>query len=125
MNIFGVNNFDDDFGGSISSRGSSSASSSVNVTRLERKIKQLEANLAKSLMINEAIWELLRDRAGITEQQFNDKLYEVDMRDGVLDGKNQRNQAVPCPNCNRKVSNRHSACIYCGQQMEDSVFRMT
>jgi hypothetical protein len=49
------------------------------------------------------------------------KLYEIDMRDGVLDGKNQR-KAQKCPECQHMVSTRHPACIYCGKVMDDSVF---
>ncbi len=88
---------------------------------VERELRVLEANLAKSMMINEALWELIRDQHGLTEKDLHDKLYEVDMRDGVLDGKHQRN-AVKCPNCDHTVSPRHPACIYCGQVIDESVF---
>jgi len=72
-------------------------------------------------MINEALWELIRDRHGLTEKDLHDKLYEVDMRDGILDGKHQR-KSVKCPNCGHTVSPRHPACIYCGQVIDESVF---
>ncbi len=98
---------------------------SSGISRVRQEIRMLEANLAKSLMINEALWELMRDRMGITEEQFNEKLYEIDMRDGVLDGKNQRSDVQKCPKCNRPVSARHSACIYCGEVLDESVFSMT
>ena len=88
---------------------------------LQREIRVLKANLAKSMMICEVLWEIVRDRHGLTEDDLHKKLYEVDMRDGTLDGKNQRN-AVECPNCGRKVSARHPACLYCGQVIDDSVF---
>jgi len=91
------------------------------VRRVESQLKVLEANLAKSMMINEALWELIRDQHGLTEKDLHEKLYEVDMRDGVLDGKHQR-KAVECPNCSHTVSPRHPACIYCGQVIDDSVF---
>ena len=89
--------------------------------RVERDLRVLEANLAKSLMISEALWEMIRDKHGLTDKALHDKLYEVDMRDGVLDGKNQRKSAK-CPNCHHTVSPRHPACIYCGQVMDESVF---
>jgi len=89
----------------------------------QARIRFLEANLGRAFLICEALWELLRDRAKLTEQDFNDKLYEIDMRDGQIDGKNQR-KAVPCPKCRRKVSPRHQACIYCGEIVDDSVFTM-
>ena len=91
---------------------------------VERQLRVLEANLAKSMMINEALWEMIRDRHGLTEKDLHDKLYEVDMRDGILDGKNQR-KAVECPNCGHTVSPRHPACIYCGQVIDDSVFSIS
>lgn len=89
----------------------------------EERVRILEANLAKVLMINEALWELMREKLGLTDEDLNHKLYEIDMRDGVLDGKNQR-KVVECSSCHRKVSPRHPSCIYCGQRIDDSVFRL-
>jgi ribosomal protein S27AE len=99
----------------------SAARTKSKVGSVERQVRVLEANLAKSMMINEALWELIRDKHGLTEKDLHDKLYEVDMRDGVLDGKHQR-KAEQCPNCGHTVSPRHPACIYCGQVIDESVF---
>jgi len=88
-----------------------------------QKVKILEANLAKTLMICETLWELLRDEHGWSEDTLHKKLYEVDMRDGVLNGKNQR-KAVECPDCGHTVSSRHPACIYCGRVIDTSVFNL-
>ena len=90
----------------------------------QNQVRILEANLAKALMINEALWELMRDKLKLTEEDINNKLYEIDMRDGVLDGKNQR-PVSECHECHRKVSSRHPACLYCGAVIDDSVFKMT
>ena len=87
-------------------------------------LKQLEATVAKVLMINEALWEIIRDKHGLTDDDLHKKLHEVDMRDGLADGKNQR-KATKCPQCGHMVSSRHPACLYCGQVMEEaSVFSM-
>ena len=94
------------------------------VRSVQTRVRVLEANLAKSMMINEALWELIRDQHGLTEKDLHEKLYEVDMRDGVLDGKHQR-KAVTCPNCSHAISPRHPACIYCGQVIDDSVFTIS
>ncbi len=88
-----------------------------------RRLRVLEANLAKTLLICETLWELLRDEHGWNEETLHKKLYEVDMRDGVLDGKNQR-KAVVCPDCGHTVSARHPACIYCGRVIDMSVFNL-
>ncbi len=89
--------------------------------RTEQQVKLLEENLATSLMICEARWELLAEKTGLTEDDLYNKLHEVDMRDGVLDGKNQRGIAE-CAACGRKVSGRHAACLYCGEVIDSSVF---
>ncbi|MBN1124335.1 MAG: zinc ribbon domain-containing protein [Sedimentisphaerales bacterium] len=88
---------------------------------VESQLGRLRDSLAKAMMINEALWEMIRDQHGLTEKDLYQKLYEIDMRDGVLDGKNQRKPA-PCPNCGRMVSARHTTCLYCGQTMDTSVF---
>lgn len=109
------------FGDSMASSQASRAASRAD--RAERTVKMLEENLAKTLLICEALWELLSQRTGLTVQELHDKLYEIDMRDGTLDGKNQR-KPVACPGCGRIVGPRHSVCLYCQQVIDDSVFRM-
>ncbi len=89
----------------------------------KQTVQVLEKNLAKTLLICEALWELLSQRSGLTVKDLHDKLYEIDMRDGELDGKNQR-KAVECLGCGRTVSSRHTACLYCGQVIDNSVFRI-
>ena len=104
---------------SMASRDAARAGSKVD--RLAQENKILHNNLEKSMLICEALWELLRDRAKLTDEDLHKKIYEIDMRDGVLDGKNVR-KAVECPDCGRKVSSRHPACIYCGRVIDTSVF---
>jgi len=102
---------------------SSAARATSKAHAVERKLRVLEANLAKCLMINEVLWEMIRDNHGMTEKELHEKIYEIDMRDGVLDGKNQR-KAAECPKCGHMVSARHPACIYCGEVIDTSVFTL-
>ena len=104
---------------SMASRDAARAGSKVD--RLAQENKILHNSLEKSMLICEALWELLRDRAKLTDEDLHKKIYEIDMRDGVCDGKNVR-KAVECPDCGRKVSPRHAACIYCGRVIDSSVF---
>ncbi len=123
MGVFGMN-------GAIRPRndvlGNSGAASVRNQNKIrsdESEVKHLEATVAKVLMINEALWEIVRDKFNMTDDDLHAKLYEVDMRDGQADGKNQR-RATKCPNCDHMVSSRHPACLYCGQVMDSSIFDM-
>ena len=45
---------------------------------VEKQFRRLEDNLAKALMINEALWEIVRDQHGLTEKDLYKKLYEVE-----------------------------------------------
>lgn len=92
-------------------------------SRAEQHVKLMEVNLGKALMICEALWELLSEKTGLTQDDLYKKLYEIDMRDGQLDGKNQRS-VINCPACSRPVSGRHAACLYCGHEIDKSVFQM-
>lgn len=123
MGVFGMNRA---VGSGSDLRGSSSVSSvrAQNKVRSdENKVKHLEATVAKVLMINEALWEIIRDKFDMTDEDLHDKIHEVDMRDGQADGKNQR-KASKCPECDHMVSSRHPACLYCGHVMDSSIFDM-
>ena len=100
-----------------------SAAAKKKAAQATERVRVLEANLVKVLMINEALWEIIREKLNLTEEALNDKLYQIDMRDGKLDGDNQPG-VRQCPACRRNVSPRHPACIYCGQIIDDSVFRL-
>ncbi len=78
--------------------GAGAARAESKAAAVERKIKVLEASVAKTLMINEVLWEFIRDNHSLTEKDLHKKIYEVDMRDGVIDGKNQR-KPTECPDC--------------------------
>ena len=88
------------------------------------RVKFLEANLAKAMLISETLWEFIKENHNLTDKQLHEKIFEVDMRDGVLDGKNQR-KAAECPNCRHMVSPRHPACLYCGQIIDESAFSLS
>ena len=109
-------------GGSHSDSGDASRAES-RALAAEREGKGLRADLARTLMICEALWEMLSEKQGLTEIDLHKKIYEIDMRDGVLDGKNKR-KAQKCPDCEHMVSARHPACIYCGKVMDESFFSL-
>jgi ribosomal protein S27AE len=112
-----TNIFDNDM--NISSFGSSDAGAKADAA--QREIIKLRASLGKSMLICEALWEILRDKAKLTDDDLHNKMHEIDMRDGTLDGKNVR-KAVDCPDCGRKVSARHPMCIYCGKVIDTTIF---
>ena len=62
-----------------------------------------------------AMWELLSQRAGVTEADLIEKVAEVDLRDGAADGKARHKSVKTCPSCGRSMSTRHRRCLFCGE----------
>jgi hypothetical protein len=77
--------------------------------------QQLEERLDKLTLVCMAMWSLLQQTSGLTEEQLIERVEQIDKLDGVADGKITR-QAAPCPACKRMMSLRHKRCIYCGHE---------
>ena len=89
----------------------------VAASNTEKSVRELEFQITRLLLVNQAMWELLRDRIGITDADLERKMQEVDMRDGVQDGRITFGP-VRCPSCNRVSNSKQSKCLYCGQLFE-------
>ena len=75
----------------------------------------VEDRLDRLLLVCSAMWELLREKTGLTEEDLMAKVQEMDLRDGSPDGK-VRKQVLKCVQCGRTMSRRHHRCLYCGAQ---------
>jgi hypothetical protein len=89
-------------------------------------VDYLKRDVERLLMITEALWTLLQKAHGYSEEDLRKMITEIDLRDGSLDGRVTMAKVMKCPSCDRPVSARHRACIYCGQdlaQMQDPFAR--
>jgi hypothetical protein len=77
------------------------------------RMRGLEVTVNHMALACQAMWELLRERVGITEEELLAKIKEVDLRDGAADGR-MRPVTVQCPKCGKPSSTKHSQCMYCG-----------
>ena len=82
----------------------------------------MEHHVERLLMITEALWGMLKEQHGYTDEDLMERVREIDMRDGTLDGKVAPSAVKACPTCKRPVSGRHSACLYCGCVFADGLF---
>ncbi len=89
--------------------------------RAEDHATRLEERLDRALLTMEALWTLLRDGLGVTEAQLADRITDLDLRDGVLDGKARR-PPLHCPGCERPTARRFPRCLYCGQALKPDPF---
>ena len=81
----------------------------------KRDAADVEENIDRLTLVCMAMWELLSAKTDLTEDDLVAKVHEIDLRDGVADGK-LKVQAKRCPQCDRVMSQRHSRCLYCGAE---------
>lgn len=89
--------------------------------RSERQAEGLEERFERSMLTLEAMWTLLRDKLGLTDEDLCNRMTDLDLSDGRLDGKH-RHEPRSCPNCGKAIGPRFSKCIYCGQLVEETPF---
>ena len=75
----------------------------------------LEDRLERLSLVCMAMWSLLQDKTGVTEQELLDRVKALDLVDGQPDGKATRTVSQ-CQACGRVMSPRHIACMYCGAE---------
>ncbi len=81
----------------------------------------LESRVERMLLTCEAMWTLLRDKLGVTDEELVRRVNDLDLSDGRLDGK-VRKAPVACPSCGRAMSKKFPKCMYCGQAVVHDPF---
>ena len=79
-------------------------------------IEELEIKVDRLTLVTQALWELLQTKAGLAESDLTALIEEIDLRDGVKDGKHT-SKPKNCVKCNRVVSVRTNMCLYCGYKV--------
>ncbi|QDV87215.1 hypothetical protein [Planctomycetes bacterium TBK1r] len=98
-----------DAGATATRAESKSNNMSYEVARLEDKIESLALTC-------QALWEVARDHSGLSDEELLAKVSEIDLRDGVADGK-MGSGTGSCSKCGRTISKRRMSCMYCGEQI--------
>ena len=83
------------------------------------EVQVLRAAIDKLILVNRALWEIIAESQGLTEEYLLNKVNEIDLRDGVLDGK-IRIPVRKCASCGRMLQQGHEKCIYCGTKDESA-----
>lgn len=109
-------------GGGGGTGGSGRAARTENQTlALREETRELRHQVERLSLLNQALWELIRDKAGITDADLERMANEIDLRDGTADGK-MGGGAVTCPTCHRVSNAKHYKCMYCGELFEKPAF---
>lgn len=81
--------------------------------RVTSELQALRNHMDRLAIACQGMWELLRDFSELTEEDIENKIREIDVRDGTEDGKMTLRQVV-CPSCGRMSHSKRTHCIICG-----------
>jgi hypothetical protein len=109
--------------GNMSSSASSAQSSRAESMAIQGKqeVNALEHQIERLSLLNQALWEILRDRLKMTDADLERVAQEIDLRDGREDGK-ITGTAMKCPSCGRVSNSKHYRCMYCSLEFEKPLF---
>ncbi|GAB1258598.1 hypothetical protein [Aurantivibrio plasticivorans] len=80
-------------------------------------ITHLRNQIDTLVLANQAMWEIVSEKHGLTEHHLLTKMNEIDLRDGKLDGKLVKTHLTTCPDCNRQISKQRANCYWCGAKV--------
>src|SRR5712675_2186533 len=91
------------YGCSASAAQAQSDASGAQATARQAKTETelMRHDIDRLLMITEALWTFLKKEHGYSDEELVEAITQIDMRDGVLDGKVAKTLPPPCPNCGR------------------------
>jgi hypothetical protein len=79
----------------------------------------LEEKVDRLALICCALFELLQESSGVSDEQLRKKIAEIDRRDGEQDGRITP-RAKQCPKCSAMMSPKFGRCLFCGHEDETS-----
>jgi hypothetical protein len=83
--------------------------------RARDQIEHLRKDVERLLLITEALWMVLKEQHGFTDEKLAQLVTQIDLRDGQLDGRVAGTQTETCPHCGRTLSKNLTCCMYCGK----------
>jgi hypothetical protein len=82
---------------------------------LQNRVDSLELACA-------ALWRLLKEQNGFTDEQLKSVIHDVDAADGTVDGR-VTPQGGDCPHCHHRVLSRTAGkCLWCGAPLNGGPF---
>ncbi len=107
----------------VSTQAQDEASAAAREARgAQESVQSLRRDVDRLLLITEALWTLLKQQHGFTDDNLTKVVNEIDLEDGVLDGKPAKAPPRPCPTCGKMVAAHHTLCIYCGTVVPETLF---
>ena len=87
------------------------------VRDVEGQLTRLQNRLDRLHVITQALWELMREKLALSDEDLTKLIEDIDLRDGAKNGKVATKPEM-CPDCKRPASVRTNICLYCGKEVE-------
>ena len=84
--------------------------------RNARTLQSLQRRVDQQDLLIEALFRIVKDKGLVRDVEIRETIAQIDLEDGVEDGKMGRNRtkkAPKCPNCERPVNRKRTHCVYC------------
>lgn len=88
-------------------------------------MEELQDHIEQLTLMNMALWSILKEKLGVTDELLVARLKEIDAADGTVDGKVTHQQLSECPQCHHPLSANMTHCLYCGYTPPLDVFGTT
>jgi len=88
--------------------------------RIQNDVRDLSARLDALILATQAVWEIVKEQTGVDDEKLLKKMEDIDLRDGVADGKITATIAM-CPKCGRSNNSKRGNCIYCGEELANDI----
>lgn len=89
----------------------------------QQNIDLLRCDIERLLMICEALWSMIREQHGYTDEELYRRVTQIDMRDGRLDGRVAPSPPAKCPHCGHVLAKRRPVCLFCGKPVRQDLFQ--
>ena len=97
----------------IASAKADAARASDKVSSVQDEISFLKKRFESLLLVNAALWEILKTKLDLTDSELKSMILEIDARDGKIDGR-MSSVTTTCKKCGKTLHPKHSNCLYCG-----------
>ncbi len=86
---------------------------------IQKEIYDLSGRLDALILATQAVWEIVKEQTGVDDERLLKKMEDIDLRDGVADGKITATITM-CPKCGRTNNSKRGNCLYCGEELSGS-----
>lgn len=77
--------------------------------------ERMRVELDRMFLIVEALWLLLKEKHGYSDDELTAKIVDLDLSSGRLDNRRPTREVGNCTKCNRRLMRNKKYCVYCGE----------